>query len=399
MNGRERSPQRLDPLGALDAWPVAVLCALMGSLGAVASTVAAWSDERPLWLVAAASLATVAAMVITVLHAHPSRAPFSRGWFLAAVALATIGAAGSAAAESHMPSVTMWGPYALALFFVAVASYRSSRTLIVCGSAATAIILATAFIRIELAGDRFTGVLLAALVASSPVLGASLGAAAYSRSYVRDVAQWRERAAREAKDFALEQHERLAADVHENVLGVLNREMLPFFRRLLEKDAIVEDDSENARSIADAVRRIVVAENDRSWLDHVLVREWSTRAEAADPKTFVHDPERIVDEIEGAARAALIAYVILVVRRGSGTASARTSASTPDGSGLRVIARTDGHRRTLEIVVDARVFRGDGRAELRPYLSVLYAAFDEVAIIRAGERLTLRLTYGHPNDR
>ncbi|NQX27280.1 hypothetical protein HQQ81_07940 [Microbacteriaceae bacterium VKM Ac-2854] len=385
-----KTPQQLDPLGALDAWPVALFCALIAVVGSFISAIASAVDARPVLTVTLSFLLLLASMVLVAINAHPSRAPFARSAFAVALVLATASAVAGIAAERVLTAPSLWAPYALALFFLATASYRSGRELVAYGSVATAAVVLSGVITAEATGSGVAGMLLAGMVVGTPVLGASLGAAAYARSYARSVSGWRERAGREARDFAGDQHERLAADVHENVLGVLNREMLPFFRRLLEKDAIAEDDSGNARAVADVVRRIIVAENDRSWLDHVLVREWRGAAEQGfDPKSIVQDPERIVDEVEGTARAALMAYVILVLRRGA----------HPEDAGLRVRAFSSGSGRTIEIGVASSVFNRRGRTELRPYLSVLYATFDAVAITRASEQLTLRLTYGHPNDR
>jgi hypothetical protein len=384
-----KSPQQLDPLGALDAWPVAFFCALIAVTGSFVSTVAAAFDARPVLTVTLSFTLLVIAMAIVVVSAHPSRAPFARWAFAVALVLATASAIAGIAAERVLTAPSLWAPFGLALFFLATASYRSGRELVGYGSVATAAVVFTGVLAARLTGNEVAGMLLSGMVVGTPVLGAALGAAAYARSYARSVSGWRERAGREAREFAGDQREQLAADVHENVLGVLNREMLPFFRRMLEKDAIAEDDSVNARAVADVVRRIIVAENDRSWLDHVLVREWRGSAEPFDPKAIVHDPERIVDEVEGTARAALMAYIILVLRRGA----------HPEQSGLQVRAASSGSVRTVEVRVAADVFSRRGRTELRPYLSVLYATFAAVAITRSPEQLTLRLTYGHPNDR
>lgn len=384
-----RTPQQLDPLGALDAWPVTVSCAVIAVLGSVGAVIAsALYGGSSLWT-SLSSVLLLVAMIVVVVASNPSRAPFRRRDFAVAFAIAVLSAVMVVSSERVLTLPSLWAPFALALFFVATASFRSSRELFLYGTGATAAVVITATLNTTALRAGISGVFLVAVIVGTPVLGASFAAAAYARSYTRSVSGWRERASREAREFAGEQHERLAADVHENVLGVLNREMLPFFRRLLEKDAIDAEDSANARDVADVVRRIIVAQNDRSWLDHVLVREWRLRDPAFDPKTIVHDPERIIDGIVGTARSALMAYVVLVLRRGA----------VPEDAGLHVRAGTSGSITSVDIQVAAGVFSRRGRTELRPYLSVLHATFDAVAISRSSEGLTLRLTYGHPNDR
>lgn len=389
MSARESTPQRLDPLGAFDAWPLAVLCGLAAVVGSAVLAAGALAAGRSPVLAGASILLTAAAMALTAVAAHPARAPFSRAVFVGALLLAVSAVAAGQSAGAGMAAVSIGEPFVVALFFVATASFRTGRELTLAGVAAAVVVSANAWRLGAVDEAAPSAVLLGELFAGAPVIGAALGAAAYSRSFVRAVAGWRERATAEAREFALEQREELAAEVHENVLGVLNREMLPFFRRLLEKDAIDEQDSANARAVAEVVRSIIVAENDRSWLDDVLLREWRRSAEGAQPAGVVHDPERLIGEVTGTARAALIAYVILVLRR----------RADPAEAGLRIEARTEGRARVLDVGVSSSAIGRHGRPDVRPYLSVLSATFDAVSVSRSPDRLTLRLVHGDSNDR
>lgn len=390
MSLKETTVQQLDPLGALDSWPTTVLLSIAAvTYSAITSWVSFSGNAEPIGAAAAVLLvALVFGLLIWV--SRPSGSPMNARSSSSLLALLLIASVLDLASDGATTGVgDSWVPYTVGIYFWAVAQYRPARQLAASAVvAALAVALAALVDRTDSAQDVFP--IVTVLVAAGPVLGLGLGAAAYVADYTRSVVRWRADAAIDASAAAVEQRDAIVSDVHRDVLTLLNRELLPFFKDLLEKGTITGTDSENARRVSDAVRRILVADGDQNWLD-ALIRRGLAESEVDVPaeRVFVDDPDRVVDEIAADGRAAIGALVSLLIRW-----SGR-------GSDPRIVVRLRASGASCTAVMefaDSSLARAQ-RAALRPYMSVMHVSFQSVRLSTTPGGVAIGFSYEHSTGR
>lgn len=372
----ERAFQQLDPLGALVGRPVTLLAALGIPIYASLMT---WANRYDIDYPVLAVIA-LAAIVVTssalVYGSSPMHAPFGPRMHVIVVASAAVAHILNAASMWHSNAYVRddWGPIVIGVVYLAMARYRPPQEL---ASSGLAISLFVGVLALVQAPSFVTPVptILFALVSMTPVLTLSLSAARFGRYLIEGLERWRRQASRAARSFATVNTDWIARSVQQDRVTILNQEVVPFFSDVLHKGAIDDDDRERAREIANAIRAVMVAEVDRSWLDAILEQLGCAPT---------RDPARLATHMTTDQRTAVRATVVAI-----------TGLATYEAGSLRVALT---RRATLEdVVVTATLNTPDNvlRGEIAPFLAVLRIVFKHFKVEFSGRRLTLRFSYEH----
>ncbi len=377
-----RSVQDLDPLAAVAARPL--------SLGAVVVAMVyacfvLWVDRaeisQPLYAVIAVILVVVAAVGV-VYYTHPLRAPFERRPFVAIVAI-SVSAMAAAAAATWGRNADLrqdWGPIAVVLIILACGSFRPAKDLAVAGllSAAVAAVVAVGQVPYLTTGDP---ALVQITTAITVIVAIPLAVAAFVRTMVNGLVDWRSRAESAARSIALDAHDTLARSVQQDRVTILNRDVVPFFVDILAKDEFTDADRDRALEISDTVRSAMVADIDRSWLD-AAVDDASARHARPVGAECVQDDERLAGLMSPDQRTAVRALLMACLNRQSFDADGFGITITRNGSSCDVEWRMRFAEPTRRI-----------RSELTPYFSVVGVVFGGVAVHSSSPAMTMRCHY------
>ena len=377
MSGRERTPQQVDPLGALSARPVTVLAASAALVYAGVMTTTTRMEIASLGATAGALVALVAAGVVLVLSASPYRAPFRRRSLVAlsvlsagAVVLSAVGTAGRDAFVRDD-----WPPVAVGVLLLALAPYRPGVEIALAG---LGVALVVAVVVVAQSPSFVTPVPVTSfvVVAVTPVLALAFAGAAFSRTFTRLVEEWDARASVARSASAEELIESVARSVQQDRVTVLNRDVVPFFTSLVASGTVQEADVERARRIADSLRSTMVAEADRSWLEHLFA------GDGAPVSGVVVDPDRLAPAMTGEHRTAVRALLV---------ALGATDAVRADD--VQVVLRERDGR--VDGLLSVPVVGGEAsvRHALAPWLAVLRVVFGDLQVDPAPPLLTLRFSY------
>jgi hypothetical protein len=374
---RERTPQQVDPLGALSAGPLTMLASVASAVYAVALTAVSREDVVS-WVCALAALAAlVAAGAVLMVFSRPSRAPFRRRYVVIMTALlaATAVLSGASTAGHNTMVRDDWVPVAVGVLVLGLAPYRPGREIAIVGIALTVVVGGV----IALEGPSFTTGLPTALyvvVAVTPVLALSLAGATFSATFVTLVDRWIERAASYRRASTDGLRASIARSVQQDRVTILNRDVVPFFTRLIESGEVTAVDSTRARAIAETLRGTMVAEADRSWLEHLLT------ASSVAVRGVVDDPEHVAGEMASDHRTALRALIVAFADTG-----------VVDASDVRLVFRAEEARVDVRLTVATRASDLTVRHRLAPYFAVLRVVYDDLVVDVTPPHLTLRFSY------
>ena len=374
MTGRARAFQQLDPLGTLVGRPMTYLAAAGIPIYA---TVMTWLNRYDIDypVLAVAALAVVAVTSAALLYASsPLRAPFSLRMHTLVTGAATAAYVLSAFSmwESNAYVRDDWGPFVIGLALLALSHYRPPKEV-----ASTGLILALfAGVLALLQEHSFVTeipAILFALVTMAPILAMSLASATFGRHLIDGLVRWRRRADRAVTSFASQNTDWIARSVQQDRVTILNQEVVPFFADVLHKGAIDSDDRERARRISDAIRTLMVAEVDRTWLDAIVEQT------AGRPTT---DPDRLAILMSTDQRTAVRATIVAL-------------AAHPDfvPETLNVSIRSESEIQRATIVATLNTTDNVLRGELAPYLAVMRIVFDDLKADFSESALTLRFSY------
>jgi len=446
MTDRRATQQRLDPLGTLAAWPLApAVSAVVLGYALLATVLQADQVQNP--VLATLALGAMAAAVVTLIFASgPARSPFGARLHLLMLACAIVAYLLEVASRWGSNELVQddFGPIGIGLLLLALAPYRPWRQIAVSGAVASAIAVAvtlpqTGTFRIDVP------VAVYAIVSVTQILAPAAAGAAYSRRIVKSIQSWQTDARRAIVARTEEARGQLARSVVEQQVTALKSGVIPFLTELLDKGSVTALDIAQAGQLAADVRRSLVAEVDRTWLDSVVSRE---RAALAGRGTagllVVADPEHratVFDADQRAATAALLGALCaapgfdphtLVVqitgtpqrKAGPKTTQPRVTDRPPQPTmrDLTAAARPDSRRPTgptlgqspLGILaglptpaprVDTITIQAaldlpprKVRALLRPYLGVIRVVFGAVRVTVRRPSLTIELDGVRPLD-
>lgn len=370
-----RTAQQYDPLGAMGSRPLAFGLGIGGVLWALWLSVFD-RDVVGFPTLSALSVLLVAASAMVVATAtNPFRAPFPRWAFVVHVLLLAAATITSVAAQ--------WGPDRSALNdymslltatgIVMTAPYRPWADLLV-GGVLLAAIDGTAWGLQAAAYPHGVPVLVAGFLAAAPTLVLTAASVVFAWTF----GGLAERVQIRAGSYSVERAERdgIAASVQQDRATILSRDVAPFLAELRSRDVVTDEDRARARAIADGIRSVMVADADRTWLEHVL---------RTDGRGLVHlvDPEGLAATLDADQRTVVRTLLRALFR-----------ATTVDPAGVRIgLGRRADER--VAVSVDAAVADSDIgiHRTFDPYFAVLRVTFPDLDVAVRPAALALRFSY------
>ncbi|WP_120338204.1 hypothetical protein [Cryobacterium soli] len=404
MIARRATQQRLDPLGTLAAWPLApAVAAFVLCYSVIATVLQSDQVQNPL-LATLAILAMAAAAGTLVIATQPAHSPFGARMHLIMVSLAVFG--------YLLEQLSRWGgnllvqddfgPVCIGLLLLALAPYRPWREIILSGAVASLIAVA---VTLPQAGSFRVDVPIAvyAIVSAIQILAPAAAGAAYSRRIVQSILAWQADARRAIVARTEEARGQMARAVVEQQVTALKSGVIPFLTALLDKGAVTALDIAQAGHLAAEVRRSLVAEIDRTWLDTVATRERAALTERGTPGLLVvADPEHRATAFSAEQRAATAALIgalcaapgfdphslVVQIAGAPGPAAAVAPAALRP---LGVLAAAPQPARVDTITIQAALDLPPRRvrALLRPYLGVIRVSFANVRVTVRRPSLTI----------
>lgn len=374
MRSAERTFQQLDPLGALIGRPMTYIAAAGIPIYATTMT---WLNRFDIDypVLAAAALAVVAiTSAVLVYGSSPMRAPFSLRMHVLVTGAATGAYLLSAASMWHSNAYLRddWGSMVVGLALLALSQYRPPKEIASTGLALALFIGLFSLLQVHsLVTD--TPDIVFALVAMVPVLSLSLASATFGELLIGGLVRWRRRAQQAVSSYATENSGWIARSVQQDRVTILNQEVVPFFAEVLHRGTISEDDRDRARRISDAIRAIMVAEVDRTWLDSVVEQVSGHPAD---------DPDRLAIAMSMDQRTAVRAAILAFAQHPAFSARAFSLSIRPVENRFSVVVQV-----TLE--TGESVLRG----QIAPYLAVIRIVFSDVKVEFVNPTLTLRFSY------
>lgn len=375
---REATLQALDPLGALAGRPLTMAGAAAALVVAVPLSLAAWRDVTSPTLAVAALVVLAGAGLGLIVSSAAKRAPFPRSTALAVVAGALLAHILGAVALWERNTLVRddWGPVAIGVLLLTLCPYRPAAELVRLSIGAALVVAVVTFLQQPYFVTNLP-TLAYVIISMTPVLALGLGGAIFASVVLRRLASWRQRALRASEAHAATLQQGIVRSVQQGRVSILNRDVVPFFTALTDRQELTADDQREAAAIATAIRAVMIAETERTWLDELLSPAPAGTGSSVWPRA-VDDPARLVDGMDFDQRAAVRAFIgVLTGRAGI------------DPRALRV--RVRGAASSTEFLLT--VTGGDvPEATLAPYLAVLRAVVDELTLTLDTD-LTLRFTY------
>lgn len=372
MSARERTVQRLDPIGTLGAMPLVILIGAVIVVYSIYSTVQQ-SDQilRPSAAGAAEAL-IIATAAFFVYSARPARAPLGAGAH-AVIVVAALTASSLFTASTWWDNRLLqddWGQVTVALLLLGLALFRPAWEIVVSAAASAVVLGATAMAEFPFLEVR-NSPWVYALVVAAPVVILACAGAAYAQVMIAALVSWQQQLRESARRLEPEVRATAARILQQEQATLLNREAVPFLTELLRRGELTPADSERARQIADTLRGHARAEADGGWIRQVL-----------GDGDRVRDPRALSEAMDDGQRAALTAYLD-ALRGLPGGLERRVTIDFAESSGralCAVGAQAPSRPRLL-------------RRQLIPYLAVFRQVADGAVLRARGDRILLRFEY------
>ncbi|MBF0673293.1 MAG: hypothetical protein IR160_11995 [Salinibacterium sp.] len=387
MRPPERTRQELDPVGAFASRAITIGSALVAFAFAAAMVVSYidWIKNPALALMGLLSLG-VASIIVTS-ATDPYRGPFHRGphgWVVALSILAGAFITAGAWDTDALFALGWVGPASLGLYSIGMAAYRPVREIVAYGALASVFMGFTSMLQAQ--ATPLPNVPDAAIVGIHllPLLALNFSAAAFTHSIIQSIERMRAEA-RAAERLSAEQETGVARSVQQDRVTILNREVVPFFTEVLGGREITPDVREHARSIADAIRAVMVAEVDRTWLEN-LVDHLRARArrhgEAPDGARVVFDDDNVANLMTYDQRTALRALLVAIF-----------DLTDDRPQNLEIVIARVGERCQGFVAVDIDMVDPLVKSKFGPYLAVMRVVFRRLRAEHLQSVLTVRFSY------
>ena len=378
MTTIERAFQQLDPLGALAGRPISLFAAIGIPIFALVMTIDHHVDVAD-WSLAVLSLMAIAACgAALAIASSPLHAPFSVRAHILVSGLACLSWALSVASTWGTNRFVRddWAPIAVGLVLLSLSQYRPPKEIASTGVVLALIMGVVALPQADTLATPASPIAIA-IVTMTPVLALSLASAAFGQLLVDALVRWQRRARLAVKAVGDVNTGWIVRSVQQDRVTILNRDIVPFLSGVVHKEHVTDEDRERAREISGAIRSIMVAEADRTWLD-------LTAAQVVGDETAVVDPHRLATLMSTDQRTALRALLVTLTRH---------AGFTREGFGVGI--QTDGT--TCHALVVAFIVGGEGmvRTDIAPFLAVLRIVFRDVRVEFSGATLALRFSYEH----
>ncbi|ASD21075.1 hypothetical protein B7495_02340 [Cryobacterium sp. LW097] len=408
MTAHRATQQRLDPLGTLAAWPLSPAIASIVLCYSVIATVLQQDQIRNPLMATLAVLAMAAAAATLVIGTQPARSPFGRRIHLIMAGFALLGYVCEQLSRwgDNLLVQDDFGPVCIGFLLLALAPYRPWREIALSGAVASVVAI---LITVPQAGSYEVHVPVAvyAIVSVTQILAPTAAGAAYSRRIVRSILAWQTDARRAIVARTEEARGQMARAVVEQQVSALKSGVIPFLAELLERGTVTALDVAQAGQLAAEVRRTLVAEIDRTWLDSVATRERAALAERGTPGLLVvADPEHRATAFRAEQRAATAALIgalcaapgfdphsLVVQITGSSTPTpprpAPATLTAPRPTLTKTAPPTSVAVDTITIQAALDLPPRKVRALLRPYLGVIRVVFANVRVTVRRPSLTI----------
>lgn len=384
MSHRERTLQQLDPLGALSARPVTIVSAVSIVGYSVALTVLSRPEIDYPILAGLALVAVVLAAISLVYWSSPLRAPlrFSLHALVVGLVLAALSLSALSTWHSNRYLQDDWGSAVVGLAVLALAPYRPVRELWLSGVFCAIYVGFFALLQSHSLAAPVPAIVYVA-VATTPILAFAFGAATFAGVVLRRFDRWQTRAEIAVQGLRGTYEDGIARSVQQDRVTILNRDIVPFIGEILDSGEITQSDRERARSISDAIRSVMVAEVDRSWLDGVVDQAGGrVLAARGGGVALIRDEERLARFMSTDQRTALRALLVAII-----------SHHAFDPESFDIVIERWGEQ--CEGILHARIAGPTGavKAELSPYFAVMRVVFLSLDVeVRQGGA-TLRFVY------
>ena len=386
MKVAERTRQQLDPAASAGIAIVTFALCCGAFCYAVVMTLRSLGQiSNP--VISFVGLAILAIGCIFVLIAtEPLRSPVTRSAH--AFALSVVILAAITEAVSRLGSNTYvqddWGPIAIGFVLVALSPYRPAGEIAWGGVIAAGCVGLITFIEADGFVSRGPAVAFV-VVAMTPVIAFTAAGAVFSHTLMTAIERWQRRARDESLSLEREFREGIARSVQQDRVTILSRDVLPFFTQVLATRTLDDDDRARAREIADSIRRVMVQEVDRSWLDNVLEIAASVGTRGSGSSRIVcEDPSNVAALMTTDQRTAIRALLVAIL-----------DVRPTERKNLTIILSRDDtfcHARiSAELDLNDYVMR----STFAPYFAVMRAVFTELEVQFLHPNLTLRFSYEH----
>lgn len=278
----------------------------------------------------------------------------------------------SPGAASH----DQWAPLTLGVMMVAVAPYRPARELIAASTVSALALGAVTYLHAVIAHTAAPPLALA-VIAGVGVVAPGYAAAVYSLRTIEEVQRWRRRSDGVAVALADEVRGGLARSVQHDRVALLGRDVVPFLGDLLGREAVTAADRDRARALATAIRRMMVADADRTWLEVV--------AHGGDPSggssIVVDDPDALAATMTASQRTALRALI------------AALAADSTVADGFSIVLSRQGRLCVGTIRAPVRSAGHSLRTRCTPIYAIMRVAFNSLGVQTHFPDLIVRFTY------
>ncbi len=377
MRQPELTTQQLDPATTIGAHLSTIAIAAVAVAWAVLRILLGGaSASAPLGLALSVGLLAAAAYWL-VRSAGSLRAPFPRRSLVGVYCLGLLAFASESWAFWGTDDFIRddWSPMSLGLLTIAMTPYRPARELVIGTLTCSVIIGLVTLAKVPYLATDAPGFAFV-LMSLSPLLGLGLGGARYAQLLVRALTRWHRRADVATAALAVDLSNDIARSVHDDRVTILSRDVVPFFAGLLARERITDEDRATARSIAESIRGVMVADAGRTWLDAAVAAIAPTRGAAI----VVDDPDFVASLMDHRQRTALRALVIaLADDAGVEHASVRLERST-DSCAVTVVAGARGTERAIQ-------------SAYVPYFAVLRIVFTGFVVASTSPQLIARFSY------
>lgn len=380
MSELERTRQQLDPVGSLTTRIFAI--ALSAGAFAYGITMSIRSADQTLNpLIAILAIVLLGGAALTVIIASSShRAPFTASTHMVVQLLAlgsiVLSAASQWGTNKHIQDD--FGPISLGMLLVAMGVYRPARELASFGALASIFVGFITLLKVP-GLETHAPPASIVLVGMAPVIAMAFGSAAYSARLVGELDKWQHYASQSVAEATSRLTGGIERSVRQDRIRILDRDVFPFLNEILGKETVTEDDRVRARSIAESIRMLMVAEADQTWLevaasDHGITRD--------DVHHSVADASGRANGMVTGQRTALRAFLVALRAHESFVKQSLKVAFSGTQKRSRCVLSANIH--------DAA---GDPRETFAPYFAVMRVVFSELKVGFDDNKLTVRFSY------
>lgn len=364
------SPLQLDPLGGVTARLITLSCVPIGTVIAVLMAIANGDQVSSAALQVLALVVLAGASLLMIVSTSPYRAPMGRARTITVwaglLAAAVLDVASQWGTNTSLRDD--WGPIAFAVVILMTGSYRPAREILWLTLGAGSALALTGVVEVAaLFSGSPSRYIVSPLIVSTPVIATGVAAAAFSRVLVVRLLAWRTTAASAQRDVIDDLRSGLVPSVRQERLALLNAEVVPFLRSVVELGELRADDSDRARELAGGLRAMMAPDIGANWLESVVDE--------------LADPEQLAERMLNEQRSSLTALLTCL----------RQSGNVAPGS-LAVRVRSQDLTGYLELhapIVDHSALR----TTLAPYYVVARSFFPHALLEIDRSALTLELEF------